>query len=147
MIKPLHVATIGGHPLRFFCTPIDDGRPDLPWHAVDDLHRCLGLNRAARKLFLSKLRTFWKEPRTVATADGLVTVAPHFMAQGTIDAVVEEGMAPAGVRAEYDLAGSEALKKLIPPPSESGMDADAWLSWLKAATNRWNDAKPKNDPA
>jgi len=27
MITPLHVATVGGQPLRFFCTPLDDGRP------------------------------------------------------------------------------------------------------------------------
>jgi hypothetical protein len=34
--KPLHIATIGGHPLRFFRTPINDGKPDMPWHAVGD---------------------------------------------------------------------------------------------------------------
>jgi hypothetical protein len=67
----------------------------------------------------------------------IITVAPHFVAQGTIDAMVEEGMVPASVRAEDDLAGSEALKKLIPPPSESGADANAWLAWMKAAMNRW----------
>jgi hypothetical protein len=26
-------------------SPLADGRPDLPWHAVDDLHHCLGLKR------------------------------------------------------------------------------------------------------
>ena len=96
MIEPLHVATVGGPPLRFFRTPINDGRPDLPWHAVEDLHRCLGLNRAARKYFLHRLRE-WKEPRTVATADGLVTIAPHFIAQGTIDANVIYRSAPLAV--------------------------------------------------
>jgi hypothetical protein len=136
IIKPLHIATTGGHPLRFFRTPINDGRPDLPWHAVDDLHRCLGLNRDARRFFLRWLRA-QKEPRTVATTDGLVTIAPHCMAQGCIDAMVEKGMAPASVRTEYDLAGSEALKKLIPPPSETGADPSTWLAWIKAAMNRW----------
>jgi hypothetical protein len=137
LLKPLHMGTVNSQPLRFFRTPLEDGRPDLPWHAVEDLHRCLSLNRNARKYFLHRLRE-WKEPRTVATADGLVTVAPHFVAQGTIDAMVEGEMAPASIRAEYDLAGSEALKKLIPPPLEYG--ADAWLAWIKAATNRWEAA-------
>ena len=40
-ITPLHIATVGGHPLRFFKTPLNDGRPDLVWHAVDDLQHCL----------------------------------------------------------------------------------------------------------
>jgi hypothetical protein len=39
--KPLHVATVGKHQLRFFKTPNDDNRPDFPWHAVDDLQQCL----------------------------------------------------------------------------------------------------------
>jgi hypothetical protein len=30
-------------------TPLDDGMPDLPWVALDDLHRCLGLNRDERR--------------------------------------------------------------------------------------------------
>ena len=46
MITPLHIATVGGHPLRFFKTPLDDGRPDFSWHCVDDLHRCIGRLRA-----------------------------------------------------------------------------------------------------
>jgi hypothetical protein len=133
MIEPLHVATVGGQPLRFFRTPINDGRPDLPWHAVEDLHRVLGLNRDARRFFLHKLRE-WGGVQTVATADGVITIAPHFMAQGTVDAMVEEGMAPASVRAEYDHAGTEAMRKLaIPYPFPS---AD-WLFWMRDAMNRW----------
>src|SRR5262249_3089323 len=91
IITPLHIATVGGHPLRFFKTPLDGGRPDFPWHAVDDVQRCLGLNRQGRKIFLHKLRSSeWSRMvRTVATADGVITVAPHFIAQGTIDAMVE----------------------------------------------------------
>ena len=137
MITPLHTATISGQPLRFFQTPNDDGLPDLPWHAVDDLQRCLGLNRSARKYFLHTLYSKHKEVRTVATTDGIVTVAPHFMAQGTVDAMVESKMAPASVRLEYDRAGAEALKKLVPP----GLVflSDAWLGWMKAAMNRWEN--------
>jgi hypothetical protein len=49
--KPLHVATVVGGQLRFFRTPNEDGRPDLPWHSVDDLQQCLGLDRSAREIF------------------------------------------------------------------------------------------------
>ena len=132
MIEPLHTTRVGSHELRFFRTPLADGRPDLPWHAVDDLQRCLGLNREARKFFLKQLRQ-WGEIRTVATANGVVTLAPHYMAQGLIDATVETGRAPESFRAEYDRAGAAALKKLAPAhfPDES------WLLWIKAAMHRW----------
>jgi hypothetical protein len=136
IIKPLHIATIGGHPLRFFCTPNSDGRPDLPWHAVDDLHRCLGLNRDARRFFLHKLRE-WGGVKTVATADGVLTIAPHFMAQGVIDAMIDNGQAPASIRREYDHAGTEATRKFNIPHDEL-------LLWLRDAMNRWE--RPERAP-
>jgi hypothetical protein len=43
LVEPIHVATIRGHQLRFFKTPNNDGRPDMPWHSHDDLIKCVGL--------------------------------------------------------------------------------------------------------
>lgn len=132
--KPVYVATIAGQPLRFFRTPNNDGRPDLPWHSVEDLHRCLGFDRAQRRVFLNMLRKRGGI-KTVATADGIVTVAPHYMAQGCIDATVEDGMAPSSIRDDYDHAGAEALRKVIPPRLEFPGD-DAFLDWMKEAMHR-----------
>jgi hypothetical protein len=137
LLKPLHVGMASGQPLRFFRTPINDGRPDLHWHAVDDLHRCLGLNREQRRFFQRKLQE-WGDIQTVATADGIITVAPHYMAQGVIDAMIEQGMAPTTIRSEYDLAGIEATKKVV--PAYLDFPGDAWLAWMKAAMNRWEAA-------
>jgi hypothetical protein len=140
MIEPLHIGTIGGQPLRFFRSPLSkfDGKPDLPWHAVDDLHRCLGLNREQRQFFLRMLRR-WNGPRpqtAIATAEGVTTIAPHFMAQGAIDAFVEIGRAAANIRDEYDRAGAKATEKLVAMiPFEFG--SDDWFGWMKAAMNRW----------
>jgi hypothetical protein len=91
----LHIGTVCGNSVRFFKTPNDDGRPDFPWHSVDDLQQALGLNRAARRFFLRKMRNgdWGAAVRTVAMDGGLVTIAPHFVAQGTISAIVEVGMA------------------------------------------------------
>ena len=137
---PLHVGTVGGQPLRFFKTPLNDGRPDLVWHAVDDLQCCLGLNRAGRKFFLHVLRSTreWGAIiQTVATADGVITIAPHFVAQGLIGAMVEEGMARASIEPEYGRASAEAQKKLgVPFPFLS----DEFFAWMKAAMNRWEPA-------
>jgi hypothetical protein len=94
MIEPLHIATVGEQPLRFF-------------------------------------------PRTVATTDGIVTVAPHFLAHGMVDALIQDGQAPAQARDEYDRASADALRK-IPIPFTSG--TYEWLGWLKAAMDRWEAA-------
>jgi hypothetical protein len=140
MIEPLHIATVGGHRLRFFRTPLNDGRPDFPWHCVDDLQRCLGLNRQGRKVFLHMLRSnkeWGAIVRTVAATDGVVTVAPNFMAQGTVDAMIEEGMTPASIRREFDHASVEAMHKMPKPPFPS----DEFLDWMKTAMNRWEEAR------
>jgi hypothetical protein len=140
MIEPLHIGTIAGQQVRFFRSPLADGRPDLPWHCVDDLHRALGLNRAQRKIFLSKLRT-WREHRvqTVAAAEGVLTLAPHFMAQGTVDALVADGITPASVGDEYDRASAAALKKLT---HQLGITFphDRLLAWMRDAMNRWEES-------
>ena len=135
MIEPIHVATINGQPVRFFRTPNDDGKPDLPWHRVDDLHHCLGLDRVMRRYFLNMLRKR-AGIQTVATTDGIVTVAPHYMAQGTLDAMVAQRMVLPSVRTAYDHEGAVALKKLVAPLAYG---TDVWFGWVKAAMNRHDE--------
>jgi hypothetical protein len=132
--KPLHVATIGRSQLRFFRTPNDDGRPDFPWHAVDDLQQCLGLSDIAR----DRLQTsYWRDAelrkfyRTIACNGELIVIAPHCAAQGMIGAAIEFGVAPSRIRAEYQMAGCEAAKKLTAHLS----DGDA-LRWAAATMLR-----------
>lgn len=114
---PLHTGVINGHPVRFFKKPT--GAPDLPWHAVDDLYRALGLNREIRRDLLRTTQGSWStELRTIATADGVVTIAPHPVAQGLIGAMIETGRAPAALEADYIAAGAAALKAMagdLPP--------------------------------
>jgi hypothetical protein len=52
--------------------------------------------------------------------------------------MVETGRAPVIIRAEYDRAGAEALRKLVPP--NLVFPSDAWLGWMKAAMNRWENS-------
>jgi hypothetical protein len=131
MIEPIHIATIGGHQLRFFRRPINDGKPDFPWQSIDDLSLCLGFNREQRRVFLRKLKEFGGT-QTVATVDGIVTIAPHYMAQGCTDAMVDEGMVPDSACTAYVLAEAEAMKKLM---VHLTFGTDAWLGWMKAAMN------------
>jgi hypothetical protein len=136
---PLHIATVGGHPLRFFKTPLNDGRPDMPWVAVDDLGRCLDLNRAHRRILLTLFHQIGKGKKivhTVATSDGPVSIAPHAWAKLALEAMIDTGRAraPANVRDEYANAVAEAMMKLNPGPFPSPEEATAWMN---AAASRW----------
>jgi hypothetical protein len=73
--KPLHTAVINRQQLRFFKTPWNDGRPDLPWHSVDDLLSILGMDR--RRCALARLTPL----ETISTEGGNTIVAPHFIAR------------------------------------------------------------------
>ena len=94
---PIHTGEIDGLPVRFFKGPV--AGPELPWHALEDLYRTMRLPRPVRRQLLERTRAFPDgEARTVASADGLATIAPNYMAQGIIGAAVEVH----GVRADFE---------------------------------------------
>lgn len=130
--NPIHIAMIAGHPVRFFRSPINDGRQDFPWHAVDDLMAACRLGRSERRHFMRMMQRDHKEMvRTVATADGIVTVAPHPHAQGLVDAMVEVGRVTSSARNDYDKAIFEASEKAKP----GGLSINDAI----AAFHRWSD--------
>lgn len=87
--SPIHSADIFGQELRYFASPIylEQQQPDMPWHVFDDLMRILGLDKDAATFMMRKLRGDWPEPRTIATSEGLLTITPHFMADGMLAAI------------------------------------------------------------
>jgi len=101
------------------------------------VHRCLGLNRAERKHFLY-LQAHKEALRIVATAHGIVTIAPHFIAQGTIDAMVEVGQVPASVSSEYERADTQRMQKFpvhLPFPSRCMDRVDEGGKWKCLASS------------
>ena len=61
---------------------------------------------------------FKGDVRTVATASGIITIAPHFAAQGLIGAAVEAGLASASFEDRYTAAAIAAFKVMtgdLPP--------------------------------
>src|SRR5262245_42237874 len=111
MSKPLHVATVGGHLLRFFKTPLDDGLPDMPWVAIDDLGRCIGLSRAHRRIHRALFHRL-EIARTVTTPNGRVRIIPHAIARAAVEAMIDTSRAPASARDEYVDASADAMMKL-----------------------------------
>ena len=72
------------------------------------------LNRAQRKYLL---RSFHSMCKTVATADGIVTVGTHHMAHGCIEAAIADGRAPSSIRDDYAQAGADVLDEFNPSAS------------------------------
>ena len=108
--EPIHTAIIGGKTLRFFKSPVKD--PDMPWFVVDDLPKCFGLSRLARMV----LEAIKREPRyvrRVSTADGVVTIAPHYVAQGFFGAAEQQDELPKSALMTYLEAGVPATQKLL----------------------------------
>lgn len=129
LVAPVHIAAVGLANLRFFGPP--NGGREFPYVSVDDLHACLSLPHELRRTLKSNLRsTKWRDDTfTVATADGIVSLVPHFMAQGLIHAMQEVGRAPAGFHDAYIVGGSAAMTKITSHLSPDEMVAytmDAW---------------------
>ncbi|ATQ66890.1 MULTISPECIES: hypothetical protein [Methylosinus] len=133
VIAPLQIAPLGASTLRFFRSP----RPgaDFLWHAFDDLLACMALPRDRRRIFKRKLAADWRaEVKTIATRDGIVTIAPHYMAQGLISAMISEGYVRPSFEHDYSKAGSDALSKIT-----LGWSAGEILAFLAEAHKRDND--------
>src|SRR4051794_10610767 len=101
IVSPIYTGALNGQPLRFFKSPLPS--PHFPWHASDDLHRCMRLPREVRRRFREQLKSseWGKDVRTVATADGIITIAPHWMAQGFIGSMIENGYALSTLEMAY----------------------------------------------
>lgn len=87
--SPLLEVDMSGSIFRYFRSPIyqNTREPDMPWHVFNDLVEALGLDEDAASFLLRRLRENWPEPKTIASTSGLVTIAPHFMAEGFLKAV------------------------------------------------------------
>jgi len=89
LVEPIHQEEIFDGRIRYFASPVylKTHQPDMPWHVFDDLLKLLSIDQEACTHLLRKLRGDWPEPITVATSQGLLTIAPHFMADGMLEAI------------------------------------------------------------
>ena len=120
LVSPVHSVTLNGKPLRFFKAPLS--APHLPWHAWDDMLACIGLPRSLRRHMQQSLkRDHAGDIRTVATADGIVTIAPHWMAQGFLGSMIQLRQAPASIEMEYARQAVDAWNAIVGdlPPGAS----------------------------
>lgn len=108
--KPIHTADVNGRQIRYFRPPLSG--PHQPWHAIDDLFRAMEMERKVRKGFIRDLQASdqWKGlAKTVATKDGIVLIAPHFMAQGFMGAAHDLGQLPEMFERDYTMGVVAAM--------------------------------------
>lgn len=112
IVKPIHTAAVGLGNLRFFRSPLDG--PRMPWFAVPDLFTCLSMDRSLRRVFHANLKAKHRsDVRMVWTETGEIMIAPHFMAQGLIHALIEVAGAPSSLETSYVHGGAGAMDALV----------------------------------
>ena len=128
-VRPLHTGTVNGFPVRFFLSPIHDGRPDFPWSCLADLIAAFGLSDKLQGL-AQRMQAVSAEAMSVATADGILTVIPHPDAQGFVQSMTKL----LGVDAEedYKLAGAAAFNKQLTDMTDKEV-----MAYSNAAISRW----------
>ena len=122
LVSPVYTGTLNGKQLRFFKAPTDE--PHLVCHAWDDLVACASLPQDMREHFRQSLREDYRDAvRTVATAEGIVTIAPHWMAQGFIGSMIECKRMPPSAELAYTAQSVDAWNALTANLSDrQGMD-------------------------
>ena len=122
--------TINGRPVRFYCPPT--AGPDFPWFSLDDLLLALKLSRQARRHIARLAREDWGEYLTTAMCEGsIITVAPHFVAQGLLDALISTGQITQSASDGYYEAGVSVMKELTGHLSPQDL-----LPWAAEALRR-----------
>jgi hypothetical protein len=101
----------------------------------------LASNRQARRFMLRAMRKseFKDAFRDVATPEGIVTIAPHFVAQGTMGAMSECIGNLDDVERGYTRGSLAAYKQITPGLSF----ANGGLEYMVAATNRHGQVGPR----
>lgn len=148
--EPLHTALINCHPVRFFHAP--NAVTALPWHVLADLTAATGMPAYAQSVFLTMTRKgpFQDDIRTIMTGLGSILIGPHWIAQGTIGALIQAGF----VSSDFEEAYYQAL---VAACAELHKDLPASKRWesliamgrhhlgsddpLRAASNGQGDAK------
>lgn len=102
----LHTATINGHPVRFFASPL--GGPDMPWVALADLVGTVGLPDWWREQAVSG----WPEAhpdkfRLVAVDGAEVLIVPDVAGLGFFAFLAQQGCEVDVPRREYDATATE----------------------------------------
>lgn len=131
LVEPIHVGQVNGQPVRFFASHLD--RPDWPHHAIDDLHKALGMPRELRrKLVRVAHKAFGQWMRTVAIegdGGGLVTLAPNQSAQVVFENLNSLGYPNPELFDEFADAACEAANVVT-----AAMPPEVAVRYMAAAT-------------
>ena len=99
----LHVAHVGGKPLRFF--EVQKNGAATPWVAFDDFVICIEMTRQQRRWQIRKVQTRYHDQ--IVMHDGL-TLLPLKFAEAIIEAGTESGRIARNIGVEFLTAAAAA---------------------------------------
>ncbi|MBN9470655.1 MAG: hypothetical protein J0J10_17965 [Bosea sp.] len=122
IIEPVHTAAVGLGNIRFFKSLLPGAH--LIWFAYEDILKAAGLARHMRRHFEAMLKQDHRDIiKPVMTPDGPATLAPHYIAQGFVDAMEEIGRMPAGFASAYTHGAVAAMSVITGDLGLSGTEA------------------------
>lgn len=122
VIEPIHTAAVGLGNVRYFKSLLPG--PHLIWFAYEDLLKAAGLARPMRRHFEAMLKQDHRDIiKPVMTPDGPATLAPHYIAQGFVDAMEEIGQAPKGFATAYTRGAAAAISAVTADLGLTGTEA------------------------
>ncbi len=137
--SPIYTGTVNGRPVRFFKGL--GGKPDMPWHAYHDLTAAVGFDEAMSRRFVQLTQQDGKDAlQTIATLEGLIVIAPHYVAQGTVWAAVDWGRCSSDTEFQYAKEGVQALDALM-----ANVPHDRFLNYIGQAFRNSNGMEADHD--
>jgi hypothetical protein len=113
IVAPIHTGTVDGRPIRFFPSPVDDGKGEFAWVSFVDLLVACDIPMKVREAYFDAV---WDVPGgevvKVPTPTGTVVIVSHSVAQGILGAATYAGHCLGSLRHLYDKAAVAALNVL-----------------------------------
>jgi hypothetical protein len=137
----LHVAMVGQQPVRFYRSPLNDGRPDMPWCSISDILFATGYDKTARaRLAVTISRDYRERIRSVADpVKARLVIGCYVLAMDVLSAAMRRGFAHGSLIADLRDGCMEAAQKMLADrdPGEAAL-------YLIDAAKRW---KPEEKAA
>lgn len=136
ILEPILVWDIEGLPLRMFASPLYQAhrQADFPWHSADDLRKILRFDSEISDLFQRRMKADWpQDVRTIATRDGVTTIARHYIGAGMLHFVrYRRQILPTAdrrrIETAFRIANTRAMKEMtkhLPPMDRLAMAVEA----------------------
>jgi hypothetical protein len=133
MTALLHTAAVGAVPVRFFRSPLNDGKPDLPWCAMTDILFATCYDKATRaQLAMTISRDHRERIRSIEHEKARLVIGAYSLASDILGAAVRRRVAHRSLLLDLQEASMEAAGNML-----AGRDPADAAAYLIASGRRW----------